>query len=60
MLKFGIVGLNAGNGHPYSFSAVFNGYDPEALERYCDYPIIRKYLTTHHCNREFIGNARID
>ena len=34
MLKFGIVGLNAGNGHPYSFSAVFNGYDPEALERY--------------------------
>ena len=60
MLKFGIVGLNAGNGHPYSFSAVFNGYDPEALERYCDYPIIRKYLTTHHRNREFIDNARID
>ena len=60
MLKFGIVGLNAGNGHPYSFSAVFNGYDPEALERYCDYPIIRKYLTTHHRNQTFIDNARID
>lgn len=60
MLKFGIVGLNPGNGHPYSFSAVYNGYDPEALERYCDYPIIRKYLTSFHRNQEFIGNARID
>ena len=60
MLKFGIVGLNAGNGHPYSFSAVFNGYDPEALERCCDYPIIRKYLTSFHRNQEFIDNARID
>ena len=60
MLNFGIVGLNGGNGHPYSFSAVFNGYDPKALERFCDYPIIREYLTKFHCNREFIANARID
>ena len=60
MHKIGVVGLNAGNGHPYSFSSVFNGFDPEALERYCDYPIIRKYLTAFHRNQKFIDNARID
>ncbi|MBQ7208724.1 MAG: hypothetical protein IJS01_13075 [Lentisphaeria bacterium] len=59
MLNFGIVGMNEGNGHPYSFAASFNGFDPEALEKYCDFPIIRKYLTTHHRNQEFIPEARI-
>ena len=59
MLHFGMVGMNPGNGHPYSFSSVFNGFDPEALEKYCDFPIIRKYLTEHHRNREFISDARI-
>lgn len=58
MLNFGMVGMNPGNGHPYSFTAVFNGFDPEALE-ICDFPIIRKYLTEHHCNREFIPGARV-
>ena len=59
MLNFGIVGMNEGNGHPYSFAASFNGFDPEALEKYCGFPIIRKYLTTHHRNQEFIPEARI-
>lgn len=58
MLNFGIVGMNPGNGHPYSFTAVFNGFDPAALER-CDFPIIRQYLTQHHCNREFIPGAKV-
>lgn len=26
-LRLGVIGLNAGNGHPYSFSAIANGYD---------------------------------
>lgn len=59
MLNFGMVGMNQGNGHPYSFSAVFNGFDPKALEESCDFPIIRQYLTAHHGNREFIPNARV-
>ncbi len=59
MLNFGIVGMNEGNGHPYSFAASFNGFDPEALEKYCDFPIIRKYLAAHHRNQEFIPEARI-
>jgi len=60
MINIGVVGLNPGNGHPYSFSSIFNGYDPEALEKDCDYPIIREYLSKHHGNREeYISDARI-
>lgn len=31
-IKLGIIGLSEGNGHPYSFSAIINGYDPEAMK----------------------------
>ncbi|MBQ7177375.1 MAG: hypothetical protein IJS08_08175 [Victivallales bacterium] len=58
MLNFGIVGMNPGNGHPYSFTAVFNGFNPDALEQ-CDFPIIRQYLVQHHRNQQFIQNARV-
>lgn len=27
MIKVGMIGLSEGNGHPYSFSAIINGYD---------------------------------
>jgi len=33
MLKIGIAGVSPGNGHPYSFSSIINGYDPEGLAR---------------------------
>ena len=26
-----MVGVSSGNGHPFSFSAIINGYDPEGL-----------------------------
>lgn len=42
-LKFGILGLSDGNGHPYSWSAIFNGYNKEAMEL-CGFPVIPRYL----------------
>ena len=27
ILKIGMIGYNEGNGHPYSYSAIFNGYN---------------------------------
>ena len=54
-----MVGMNQGNGHPFSFTASFNGFDPEALEKRCSFPIIREYLKRHHGNREFIADARV-
>ena len=59
MLKIGVVGLNQGNGHPYSFSAVFNGFDPDALRQECEFALIKEYLPAHHGNREFIADARV-
>ncbi len=59
MMNIGIIGINEGNGHPYSYSAVFNGYDVEALEKECPFEIIKKYLKMHHRNQEFIKSARV-
>ncbi len=59
MLKFGIIGMNEGNGHPYSFSAAFNGFNEKALRDDCSFPIIREYLTAHHRNQEFIHDAKV-
>ena len=43
-LKIGILGYTEGNGHPYSWSAMFNGYDREFMERECPFPVISNYL----------------
>ena len=59
MLKIGVVGLNQGNGHPYSFSAVFNGFNNEYLQKECEFALIKEYLPNHHGNREFISDARV-
>jgi hypothetical protein len=42
-LRLGIVGMSDGNGHPYSWSAICNGYDPVAMED-CGFPVIPRYL----------------
>ncbi len=43
-LRFAMLGMVEGNGHPYSWSAIFNGYDPEAMRRHCPYSGISVYL----------------
>lgn len=35
--------MSPGNGHPYSWSAIFNGYDPRVMES-CGFPVIPRYL----------------
>lgn len=43
MLKLGVIGLSEGNGHPYSWSSIFNGYNESAMEQ-CGFPVIPRYL----------------
>ena len=31
-LKLGVIGMSEGNGHPYSWSAIFNGFDREEMK----------------------------
>ncbi len=59
MLRLGVIGLNEGNGHPYSFSAVFNGFNNAALQAECPFELIKKYLKDHHRNQEFVPGARV-
>ncbi|MGH7943847.1 MAG: Gfo/Idh/MocA family protein [Opitutaceae bacterium] len=42
-LRLAMLGMVPGNGHPYSWSAIVNGFD-EAAMRICPYPTIAKYL----------------
>lgn len=38
-----MIGMIEGNGHPYSWSAIVNGFDPVAMAQ-CPYPVIPRYL----------------
>lgn len=58
MLRLGIIGLSDGNGHPYSWSAIFNGYDPEAMES-CGFPVIPRYLEQRRFPADQIDGARV-
>ncbi|TMV48787.1 oxidoreductase [Paenibacillus mesophilus] len=42
-IRLAVLGMVDGNGHPYSWSAIFNGYDPEEM-KLCPYPAIPTYL----------------
>jgi hypothetical protein len=42
-MRVGIVGASPGNGHPYSFSAIVNGFDDEAFGK-SGWEVIHAYL----------------
>lgn len=58
MIKIGIIGINEGNGHPYSYSSIFNGFNPEFIDL-CPMQIIRNYLTDIHKNENIIAEANV-
>lgn len=58
-MKIGIIGLNDGNGHPYSYAALFNGYEPNALQEKCPFQLIKEYLPLQHKNENFIEGAKV-
>lgn len=43
VIRLGVLGLNEGNGHPFSFSAIVNGYSDEGFRR-SGWPVIHDYL----------------
>jgi predicted dehydrogenase len=42
-LRLGLIGLSEGNGHPYSWAAICNGYSTEHMQA-CEFQAIPKYL----------------
>ena len=43
-IRLGVIGMTEGNGHPYSWSAIINGYDRERMTRECPFAGIPVYL----------------
>lgn len=53
-LKLGIVDSSIGNGHMFSFSSLFNGYETSELKS-CPFPVIANYLPDHETPVELLN-----
>jgi len=57
-LRLAMLGMIEGNGHPYSWAAIINGYDREAMEQ-CPYPVIAQYLGSQPPENIGFSDARV-
>jgi hypothetical protein len=57
-LKLGVIGLSPGNGHPFSWSAIFNGFDSEKMKAN-PYPVIFSYLNKQKFPEDAIPGAAV-
>lgn len=57
-IRLAMLGMIEGNGHPYSWSAIVNGYDPAAMAA-CPYPVIPVYLGKQPLASVRIPGARV-
>ena len=58
-IRIGIIGMTEGNGHPYSWSAIFNRYDRESMTTECPFPGIPAYLNKEDYDSMGIPGANI-
>jgi Oxidoreductase family, NAD-binding Rossmann fold len=58
MIRTGVIGLSEGNGHPFSFSAIINGYD-EASFGQAGWPVILNYLKLQSSERFGVPDVRV-
>lgn len=54
-LELGVIGMSDGNGHPYSWSAIFNGYDADKMHS-CSFPVIPEYLAMQNYPEDFLSH----
>jgi predicted dehydrogenase len=57
-IRLAMLGMIEGNGHPYSWSAIVNGYDPAEMAK-CPYAGIPKYLGGQPLESVRIPGARV-
>lgn len=57
-LNLGIIGLSEGNGHPYSWSAICNGYNSELMKK-CPFESIPNYLEQQDFPKDQISDAKV-
>ena len=57
-MKLGIIGMSAGNGHPFSWSAIINGYDKLEMEK-CGFPSIPEYLASQKWPEDKLQGSQV-
>lgn len=57
-LRLAMLGMIEGNGHPYSWSAIINGYNPAEMAK-CPYAAIPKYLGAQPLESIRVPGARV-
>jgi hypothetical protein len=57
-LRLAMLGMIPGNGHPYSWSAIVNGYDPVEMS-HCPYSMIPEYLAARPLESVGIPGASV-
>lgn len=58
MNRIGVIGYNEGNGHPFSFSSIFNGYNENNIDS-CPYSTIPDYLKKNNSNDKLLQNSKV-
>lgn len=58
-IRLAMLGSSVGNGHPFSWSAIFNGYDRSCMARECPFPGIPEYLDKEPADTLTIAGARV-
>lgn len=58
MIKLGMIGMSEGNGHPYSWSSIINGYSPEPLAE-CGFPSIYDYMMANQHPTTFLRGGKV-
>lgn len=58
MIRLGIIGLSEGNGHPFSFSAIVNGYERDAFS-VSGWPGILDYLEKQPADAFGFGDIKV-
>ena len=58
-IRLAVLGCTAGNGHPYSWSSMFNGYDRDAMTRECPFAGIPQYLNKQPQDTLTISGAKV-
>jgi predicted dehydrogenase len=56
--RIGIIGMSEGNGHPFSFSAIINGYSPEGLKN-SGWTGIYDYVRRRHASEFGLGGWKV-
>jgi hypothetical protein len=59
-IRLGILGMTEGNGHPYSWSAMFNKFDRERMPKECPFPVIPVYLAREDSDAMGIDGAEVE